>query len=206
MRRLLTSDWNKLPILVVIAVLAGCDREGIRTYDAPADPPPLTLDSSEGQGAGPFAQTPRGATWTMPESWRPDPQPPAMAAASFLLGNATINPPARVTVTQLAGDGGGLLANVNRWRSQLQLPPVASIDEQATRPVSVAGAVEPGVAVDLQADAAYGSDPQRTLGVLIFRPTDAWFVKATGPASVLEAARTDFDAFVASLQLPPASP
>ena len=58
----------------------------------------------------------------MPAGWQEVP------AAQFLLAEYSIaganGAKAEVNVAQLSGDGGGLLANVNRWRGQIGLDPV----------------------------------------------------------------------------------
>ena len=58
-------------------------------------------------------------TWTVPADWQEG------QLAQFLVANIVIarcgGAQAAVNVSSLAGDGGGLLPNVNRWREQLGL-------------------------------------------------------------------------------------
>ena len=56
--------------------------------------------------------------WTTPAGWTELP-PTAMRTANFHPGG---DPHADCYLTLLNGDGGGLGANVNRWRAQLSLP------------------------------------------------------------------------------------
>lgn len=60
--------------------------------------------------------------WPVPYYWQEQEAVP-MSEATFLIRKA--NSDALFTVTKLEGDSGSLLANVNRWRSQLDLAPIA---------------------------------------------------------------------------------
>lgn len=61
--------------------------------------------------------------WTLPESWSEQPGS-AMRLATIVIPEAA--KPLEISVTALpwAGTAEGMLSNVNRWRNQLQLPPV----------------------------------------------------------------------------------
>ncbi len=63
--------------------------------------------------------------WQQPEQWAVESN-----TSSFLIESYTSQSGARITLTSLAGDGGGLLGNTNRWRGQVGLDPVMSLDEQ----------------------------------------------------------------------------
>ena len=63
----------------------------------------------------------RKPTWTVPSGWQ-EGQLAQFLVAKYVIAGA--DGTAAVNVSSLAGDGGGLLANVNRWRGQLGLPPV----------------------------------------------------------------------------------
>lgn len=176
---------------------SGCDQDEIRSYSAPKDPPPPSADRAAPPPGEPDQHQRPPATWIKPPDWRVDPTPASFAIASFVAGAE--DKPVRITLTRLAGEGGGALANINRWRSQINLPPVASLDEQPITAVKLDGL--DGSLVDLQAEADYGSDPSRTVGVLVFHGREAWFVKMTGPATAVEKQRPAFDQFVASIRL-----
>jgi hypothetical protein len=64
-------------------------------------------------------------TWTTPPGWRRE--------AGNQMRYATLRPesnehPVELTVTDLPGDASNVLANVNRWRDRLSLPPVTEAD------------------------------------------------------------------------------
>jgi len=69
------------------------------------------------------ASTP-SVEWKPPATWSIDQNASSMLMAAYVteLG-------ARITLTALGGDGGGLLNNVNRWRGQLGLESKQSVDE-----------------------------------------------------------------------------
>src|SRR5262245_52740927 len=90
--------------------------------------------------AGAFtAPKARGLRWTTPKGWT--------ERAGDGMRAATLVPPGRgraeVTVVALPGEVGGELANVNRWRGQLGLPPLeeGALAEQRERIESRAGLV-----------------------------------------------------------------
>jgi len=98
----------------------------------------------------------------------------------------------------LPGDAGGLVANINRWRGQLELP---SLEEEQMRQliqqIEVQGA--PVYLVDLQT-AENSSKPSRVLGAVLERPDRTWFVKMTGPPALVDSQRQNFFDFVKSFR------
>lgn len=122
-----------------------------------------------------------------PAGWAKDPGASSVVAAAYT-GTSDAGS-ARITATSLFSDGGGLLANINRWRGQLQLDPVESLDKQPTREVV------PGVkAVDLT-DA---SGSQRMIVAVVDEPggNRTWYFKLTGSVGGVEVQREAFDRFV----------
>jgi len=67
-----------------------------------------------------------GLRWTAPAGWR-ERSPSLMRLASYRVPGPTNDPAddADAAIVVLGGDGGGLAANVNRWRNQIDLPPLA---------------------------------------------------------------------------------
>jgi hypothetical protein len=94
----------------------------------------------------------------------------------------------------LAGVAGGKLANVNRWRKEVDLPPATEAELQKTGTMvdSPAGAV---TCVDLT-----GPGGKRTLGGILFHGGTSWFVKLQGPADLVGKQKAAFEAFVKSLR------
>lgn len=188
------STFRILPHLLVSMAIAcgmsGCDEDAIHGYIVPKDAP---MPVQQPAAAAPAQDA---AMWVKPPDWRVDPQGSQFAMASFLAGPDDPQGVVKITLTRFGGDGGGVIANLNRWRGQLGLPPVTSLDEQPHTPVTLHQT--PAILVNLT-----GDNGQGMVGVLAFRKTDSWFVKATGPTAVLEEqVRPSLDAFIASIQLP----
>jgi hypothetical protein len=103
-------------------------------------------------------------------------------------------PKAEVTVSVLGGDGGGVLANINRWRRQLNLDPV----EQATlwqvvRSLAVPG--RNGVLVDMSGQNTNGQ-PTRILGAILPQQDQIWFYKMMGDPATVQQQTNAFVQFV----------
>lgn len=143
---------------------------------------------------GPMPAAPAGGAtgrgtppkFVMPDAWKPD-AGSSMSVAAFAAGDA------KVTLTPIAGDGGGALGNVNRWRGQVGLEPLdqAGLDREKAA-LMVDGA--PAVYVDL------AGPVNRMLGVILNRDGHAWFVKMLGPAATVGSQKAAFESFVTSLQ------
>jgi hypothetical protein len=101
---------------------------------------------------------------------------------------------AEVSVTKA---GGGVKANVDRWRQQVGLQALS--DEQFAREVTtlmVAGG--PAVYVDLSGDGKPGR--QGILGAVLPRGGESWFFKMTGTADVVGRQKGAFEAFLKSVR------
>ncbi len=145
----------------------------------------------EGQ-AGPTDPTGPGFACELPEGWSADPVPSPGVLASYTAGAV------KVTASSLPGDGGGLLANVNRWRGkQLGLAEVGALADQPMNAVTVDG--QAGTVVDLLG-AADGREPLRIVAATVPRGGSTWFFKMTGPPEPVGAQRPAFDRFLRSVR------
>lgn len=72
-------------------------------------------------------QTPESSnpqhTWMAPEHWVSDDTPRSMRLATYLIPTEAGDQ--EVAVTRFPGQVGGTLANINRWRGQMGLQPIA---------------------------------------------------------------------------------
>ncbi len=130
-----------------------------------------------------------GLGWKLPEGWKEEP------GTGMRLATLRAPSSAEVSVVSLPGDAGGDLANVNRWRQQLDLPAIADADlaSQAQRVKSPAGEV---LVVDL-ASPAKG----RMVAARLFASGQSWFFKLTGKDGAVASARPAFNGFLGSLRL-----
>jgi len=131
--------------------------------------------------------------WQVPAGWQEVP------AAQFLLAEYSITgaggAKAEVNVASLSGDGGGLLANVNRWRRQIGLTALdeSSLDKLVTS-VDVTGGK--ATLVDMSGTDFRTGQPTRLVGFIVPMNGQTWFYKLMGNANVVESQRTAFTQFV----------
>jgi hypothetical protein len=127
-------------------------------------------------------------TWQAPEGWA---QGPAKQ-----MRVVTFNPKDRAGVecyvAVLGGAAGGVAANVNRWRQQLNLAPLAADAIAALPKVQVLGRASPMVEIDGGASSMYG--------LVCELGASTVFVKMTGPSESLRAERGRFVEFCKSLK------
>jgi len=129
--------------------------------------------------------------WQVPSGWKAA-GPKPMRLASFDIPDAAGN--GDVSISKLNGDGGGLLANVNRWRGQVGLAPLeASALEANSTALTTAGG-DRGTWVELK-----GAD-KTILGAIVARDGVSWFFKMTAPVSVAAQNREAFEKFVRSVR------
>jgi len=135
-----------------------------------------------------------GMTWTLPEHWTQQPDNSQMRIATFKAEHGGHT--AEVTITKFPGDVGGMLPNLNRWRRQLGMPAIASLDEQPLQSRTVAGVA--ATFVDLVVDP---QDPTAQRMFVVLLPYDGmtWFLKMVGPSRFLEEQMGSYDAFVSSV-------
>ena len=114
--------------------------------------------------------------WTLPVSWQ-ETAGGEMRLASFSVKSEN-GQTADVSIIALPGMAGGDLNNVNRWRGQVGLSPVAEEDlARLAESVDVGGSA--GVLFD-QAGTAASGDATRVLATILHTPDAAWFFKMTG--------------------------
>ncbi len=138
-----------------------------------------------------------GWNWEAPDTWRRGPER-AMREVTFLIGD---EPAAECWVSVLHGDAGGMLANINRWRSEVGQAPVGQLEEQPLQSVRVLGG--DGVLVELTGQYQGRSGPRvedaMMLGVAAALPDRMLFVKLVGRRDVVTNERARFLSFVQSL-------
>jgi hypothetical protein len=127
--------------------------------------------------------------WTAPAGWTAT-KGSAMRRGSYAIGGPK---GADVSITAFPGDVGGNLANVNRWRGQLQLPPVPD----------VAGALQPVEANGLHMLVFEGANQgTRMIGVIVPQAGATWFFKFTGPDALVAREKPAFLDFLKTVRAP----
>lgn len=146
--------------------------------------------TSESKPASPHPQanaTDAPLSWTLPEGWRPAPEKP-MRAASFFTGPGE---EVECYVSIFPGEAGGVLANVNRWRGQLDLPELTQIDVEHLESIPMLG--RKAVVVEGEGKGT------KLVGAACPGSERSVFVKMTGPAELVREQRGAFLAFCMSL-------
>ena len=203
-------SWPGRPALLVLAAalaLAACRREEVKHFrvakSAPESGPAMPVAAGPtappgmgGDVAPPAA--PSGAdalTWKLPKGWTQSRSPGGMRYA-------TLVPPATpgtldVSVVVLPGPAGGELANVNRWRGQIGLPPLdeAALGAQRKQVKTRAGDVS------LYDFSSEGTKRTRVVAGFTVSKGNTWFVKMSGDADAVATRRGEFVNLLESLRL-----
>lgn len=188
---------------LALLLSGGCRRDEVTHYrvpkeEAPAGLTPAAVTSAPPGMAGDVPPPPPPAggarlTWTLPSGW-----------TQSLTGGmryATLRIPVAgkldVSVVVLPGPAGGELANVNRWRNQIGLPP---LDEAAMAKArrTVSTKAGPLAVYDFTSD---GQQKSRVVAGLAEAGGSTWFLKMTGDEQPVSAARAQFLRLLESLRL-----
>jgi hypothetical protein len=128
-------------------------------------------------------------TWQVPAGWQEVPGGQFLVAKFNLAGDGGAT--AAVNVSSSPGDGGGMAANVNRWRGQLGLAPAGEV---SATPIQIStGKAE---RVDLDGTNAQTGKATKLIGVMVSQSDRTWFYKLMGDASVVESQKAAFIRFV----------
>lgn len=146
------------------------------------------------------AQPYRLAGWKAPEGWAEQPGSNSMRVTSFRVGNGPQQ--AEVVISRIPqGQSGSMLDNLNRWRGQVGLGPIANQSEGGMQFGQVGG--QPGMFVSYTGPAAAGGQPKELLVAMTIVGRDDWFIKLLGPKATVTAQQDAFKQFVNSLQFTP---
>jgi len=205
--------FRYFPPLVALLLLAACRESKVTSYRVPKEQDPtlpgMTAAGADASSPGgmppaggasmadtavPTAAGP-GLTWTAPAGWRAKPAS-AMRKGSYAVpgeGGAE----ADLSITAFPGDVGGELANVNRWRGQVQLPPLGYSD----LPGAVSAVAQNGLQLTIVDFAsAEGADSKRILGAIVPFADGTWFFKLTGPDRLVAGEKPAFLAFLKTVK------
>ena len=182
-------------MLFFVLAFVGCGRGEPQVYQIPKASPSTTPHdhSARADGSMPIQTQLR---WTLPVSWQETARG-EMRLASFSVKSEN-GQTADVSIVALPGMAGGDLNNVNRWRGQVGLPPIAE-EELAKLAESVDVDGSAGVVFDQTGMAASG-DATRVLATILHRADAAWFFKITGDDELVVKQKPVFIEFLKSLK------
>jgi hypothetical protein len=183
-----------------LCVLSSCKDEEIRTYRVTTDSfavtpaPPADNAVLNGEAPRDHAAQSDSVVWQVPKDWKPE------KAGQFVTAAYALPSGGRVTVSKLAGDGGGLGANINRWRGQVGLKPLADKDVTG-QPLKIAGSDQEMLLFNLTSENS-ADDAQGILAGVLPLKTETWYFKFSGPVGVLRKSEGVFAEFLRGVRIP----
>jgi len=131
--------------------------------------------------------------WAVPPTWKEE-VAGAMQVARFTISGDT-GSRAEASVAKIGGDGGGALANVNRWRGQIGLGPIeaAALEKETST-------IEAGGIKSLLLDVTSTDKKKRLIAVSVPGGNSTWFYKIMGDEALVGRERDNFIQFVKSAQ------
>jgi hypothetical protein len=185
--------------VLVTLVLAGCERESIRVYQAPKETAPQRQAMST-----PFESRVPQIHWKLPAGWQ------ELPAGQMRVGQFAVSgqgeQKAEVTIIPLPGLAGGDLDNVNRWRAQVGLPPVKAEElPKLVEDVQVGG--QAGSQLYDFVGTPYDRSETNRLLVAVFRAEGtAWFFKMLGDSALVAAQKPAFVEFLKNVTFEQGAP
>ena len=185
-------------VLVFVGTLAQVDQ-GL--YNAQKKYFRSYLLVSESIGGAGWAQIRFGNTgWnTIPLNWN-EIEGSQFSMLDFESVNKENGQRATISVTKFTKGAGGLLSNINRWRGQIGLEKVDSLE--GTESITIDGNSGRYIEISGTKD----GKPVKTLGIiheLQFRePYETWFYKITGDSDIVDREKSNFKTFVLSTSYP----
>jgi len=155
-----------------------------------------------------FAESAAGVRWTAPAAWKAEAARP-MRAATYTLPLAAGDQGVAECVVNFfgPGQGGGVDANIERWRGQVQgsdgKPAAAKIDKRTGRAVPITVIDSSGTYTGMGGPMMAGKpvNGYRLLGAIVEGPGGSVFFKLTGPAKTVAAQQKNFEQLLASIQI-----
>ena len=155
-----------------------------------------------------FAETAAGVRWTAPATWKAEAPRPMRAATYSIPLAAGDQGIAECVVNYFGpGQGGGVDANIERWRGQVLgadgKPAVPKIDKRAARGIPITMIDTSGTYTGMGGPMSGGAKPvagYRLMGAIVEGPGGSVFFKLTGPAKTIAAQQKNFEQLLASIQ------
>jgi len=178
-------------LLIVAAVVAcsGCRRAEVTHFQVRKESA-TTASAAPWQSSAqelpvrPVASGASTLTWTLPKGWTQS----LAGGIRYATLKAPVDGNVDVSVVVLPGPAGGELANVNRWRGQLGLPPTDERGLGASR-TSIRSKAGTVAVHDFSSE---GTTKSRMVAALLISHETTWFVKMIGDEGAVSSARADF--------------
>lgn len=183
---------------IATVLLGGCDsRPDVATYPVPKEqqPAPAAAGAQQMRALPGMAEATAHAhqpEWRAPQQWQALPANNIRRGA-WAVSNAA-GAKAEVTVTVFAGDVGGLLQNVNRWRGQIGL---GDIDEGQLAQAVVER--ELGQAPSRVVTLSNPQNGQTSITALVPHDNVTWFFKIMGDTALITEQSPQWESFLKSI-------
>ena len=191
---MLRQRWMSVAAGGMAWVVAGCERDQVQVYEAAKE---RTVAAPEP------AQETAKVPWTVPKGWTDKPTSGGMRLASYAVTSSD-GRSLDISVVALGEQAGSELDNVNRWRRELELPPLEESQVASVRsPVKIGRSsaflydqTSIGALVD-------GKHKKRTLAAILPAGGMTVFFKAMGEAGLVEQEKGRYMEWLASVKAGP---
>ena len=201
-----------LPLLGIVSALVACggQQQPVQVTETRSITPPSVhemsghvcpAETSPSMSAAVMPEThPPVASyrWELPAGWQELPPTPLRAANFSITDDAAME----CYLTVLTGVAGGVEANVNRWRQQMQQPPLTPEEIEALPTLDMLGKASPYIEIEGHFTGMTGHLHADYMMLAAIAPQDnaTVFVKMTGPIETVKREREHFQAFCTSLE------
>jgi hypothetical protein len=193
--RLIRLSGQALAAALILFCFPACDNSKIEVYRVEKEQDSQSVRMPEPSGG---ATGGGNVTWQAPADWEEQPSSGPRRGTFKIHGQN--GGEAELSITAFPGDVGGLLANINRWRGQIQLPPLTEPDlAQVATPIP--GPSGNMLFVDIvSADSIKGAKRSRILGGILPLDAETWFFKLSGPDEIVAARKDEFKKFLETVK------
>lgn len=192
----MTTDWKAqirqyFIFLFSLFLLTGCN-EKIEVYEIPKE------DYSKNKKlVSPATETPSASIqWKAPAHWIKQ-EATGMRQGSFLVKKGAHT--ADISISSFPGTAGSALANINRWRGQLELPPLSEQELKPNHSLKVQGRSILIWNIISQKPLKDQKTRTRTLGAILQEADRSWFFKMMGDDPLVQSEETHFLSFLKNL-------
>lgn len=177
----------------VAAPAMASDQPGLPASHPQIDPDLLSAAADAGGSGQPKP------SWQVPGDWQEVSAGPFLTAKFAVPGSS--GEPTTVNVSMAAGKGGGVIANVNRWRAQLGLGQLSEEEiSKLVTPVDTTGGK--AMFVDMMGTDARSGQKARMLAAIVPQSSQTWFYKLMGDEQIVGREKDAFTKFVQTAKYP----
>ncbi len=156
---------------------------------------PSAMQSMTGAQSMANTEAPPSLLWTAPSQWHTKPLGQMRKGSYSIPGEA--NAEADLSIFVFPGSAGGLVDNINRWRSQIGLDPIP-----AARLADETAPLRSDSGLDFTVVDMGGKSGDRILGAILVQGDFSWFFKLKGADAIVAKNKADFLAFLKTVKQP----